>query len=91
MGLSPFDYLKLRTRIDQLVEDGYLIQGTHPNSVQITRKGISVLMACADRPQSVGRLSKPSLKAERANTDANHTSQKRNDPDNPEGKGYEDA
>lgn len=88
MGLSPFDYLKLCTRIDQLVEDGYLMKGEDPRSVRITKKGLAVLMAVADRPLSVGRLRKPSLASERK-TD---TSQARLKPrDIPEGKDHEDA
>jgi hypothetical protein len=92
MPLSPFDYLKLRTRIDQLIEDGYLLQGEHPNSVQITRKGMAALLACAERP-----IPKPAHilltvdEREALIKNRYERARRKHNPDNPEGKGLEDA
>lgn len=69
-ALNPF---KLAQRIDQLVNDGYAIKDG--SKLLLTSKGMSVLLACADRPLRQGRLRKPSLLFERMRTDADRARQ----------------
>jgi hypothetical protein len=91
-SLSPFDYLKLRTRIDQLVEDGFLIQGEHPNSLKVTRKGIDALMACAERPVPKPAHIHLTVDEREALIKNRHgRTRRKHNPDNLEGKGLEDA
>ena len=84
MPLTLFEFMKQMTRVDQLIDDGYLVRhGDRPLDVGLTNKGLAVLLACADRPQSRGRLDK------RVRVPVNHAGKTHNS--NPEGKGYEDA
>jgi hypothetical protein len=69
-----FNPAKFNARLRELCDDGY-IRFVSPGSYQVTFKGIAVLTACADRPQTKGRLTKPSLLLERMRTDAERARQ----------------
>ena len=55
---------KLMERINELIADGYLRRGPVPTII-LTPKGLEVLLAQADRPANVTRLTKETLEGER--------------------------
>ena len=61
---AAFDLNKYRARWLELARDGY-IRFVAPGDWRVTERGMSVLMACADKPQSKTQLTKPSLAHER--------------------------
>lgn len=56
---------KLMERINELIADGYLRRGPVPTTIILTPKGLEVLLAQADRPANVTRLTKETLEGER--------------------------
>jgi len=49
---------KLMHRLDELLEDGYLLKGAAPNTVILTPKGLRTLMAAAERLINKSELKK---------------------------------
>ena len=58
------EQLKFHERWAQLKADGY-IEFKAPGFWRLTERGLSVLMACADRPQIKAQLKKTALEDER--------------------------
>jgi hypothetical protein len=66
-------YIKLDERVNELIQDGYLIRGAHPNTIILSPRGLQFLMAEAERPIKKSALKKdtapvtesPKLKRER--------------------------
>ena len=61
MRLTP----TIHDRVHQLIVDGYLELNAVTRHYCLTDKGMTVLLACADSPQKVAKLAKPSLAFER--------------------------